>query len=155
MATERGRLFVDGYNVLHDWHRIDGAPRLNTATARQEIIEAVRVIVDVEQWEATVVFDGREFGGRLQATESGSAVSVVFAPEGLTADGVIERLVAANARISRCIVVTADRMERETVMASGAECLTPKELAQWIEWCRQRVRRRPPGGSQLENKLPL
>jgi len=125
------------------------------AAARQALVDAVRVISDIDDVEITVVFDGRAPFTETEVNGSDSAVRVLFAPAGLTADGVIERLVAADSSSHPCLVATADRMERETVIAAGAECVSPDDLAKWVDRCRRRVRRRQPNGGQFENKLPL
>lgn len=155
MARGRKRLLVDGYNVLHAWQPTSVDSQPHAVTGRQAVIDAVRAIIDVDDVEVTVVFDGRESFNRAEAARSDHGVRVLFAPEGLTADGTIERLVAADSGSSPWIVATADRLERETVTAAGAECITPDELAQWVARCRERARRRPHGEAQFENKLPL
>lgn len=150
-----GLLIVDGYNVLHGWRRIRGASAQEMAVARQELNEAVRVLAEVESLGVTVVYDGRVASTESASSGPNAGVRVVFAAAGLTADGAIERLVAAQPDRQACLVVTADFLERETVRALGADCISPDELKRWVARCREQVRRKLQRDGAFENRLPL
>lgn len=159
---EPRHLFIDGYNILYAWQWLSGRDMAagSLDTARSRLIEAVRPLRDVERIAVTLVFDGRgPTAGRDEAaTEPGFVV--VFAPSGKTADTIIESSVAAAPDPARCTVATADALERETVAASGAACLSPAELQAWCERCRARAsrgvaRRAETSRAAWGNKLPL
>lgn len=80
----------------------------------------------------TVVFDGR--GDELVVVRPSAQVtlSVLHTPATLTADDVIEQLVAQSRDPASCIVATDDRAEQDTVMAAGAQTLSSRELAAWV-----------------------
>lgn len=91
--------------------------------------------------DVTIVFDGR---GDVSHVDPGPAMdgfSVVYASAGLTADGVIERMVAAERPAGRCVVATADAAIRGNVLAAGGESISPEELKSWIERSQIRAQR--------------
>lgn len=159
---EPRHLFIDGYNILYAWKWLrpgrDAGPALDAARSR--LIESVRPLRDVDGFEVTLVFDGRgaTIGRDAGATETGFAV--VFAPADKTADSVIETMVASARDPRACTVATADALERETVAASGAACITPADLLAWCERSRTRAvqsitRRSEKSRTSWGNKLPL
>lgn len=162
MGVERPRhLFVDGYNILHAWGWLTpGSSGPNLQTARERLIEAVRVLHDVDGFAVTCVFDGLGSVATLEPASAGAGVCVIFAPSGRTADDLIETAVAGTAEPAACTVATADAMERETVSAAGAACLSPDELRAWCERSRVRAsqsvaRRADKQRQSWGNKLPL
>jgi predicted RNA-binding protein with PIN domain len=58
--------------------------------------------------------------------------SLVYTPSALTADDVIEQLVAHSSTPSECCVATDDNAERETVAALGAATMRSSELMEWL-----------------------
>jgi predicted RNA-binding protein with PIN domain len=161
-VDEPRHLLIDGYNVLYAWRWLrpgrGGATTFDAARAR--LAEAVRPIRDVDGYAVTIVFDGRgPIPTRDESLEE-PGFDVVFAPADKTADGVIEGLVAAARDPRACTVATADALERETVTASGAGCVTPEELLAWCERSRARAsqsaaRRGERTRATWGNKLPL
>lgn len=162
-AVERARhLFVDGYNILHAWQWL--TPRTSdassAATARERLIETVRVLHDVDHLRVTIVFDGRGATVAVDAATAEPGFDVVFAPVDRTADTIIEAGVAAALDPQACLVATADQLERETVTASGATCVSPEDLLAWCERSRARAaqtvaRRAEKSRGNWGNKLPL
>ena len=156
-----GQLFIDGYNVLHAWGWLSAnSRRAELSAARDRLAEAVRVLHDVDGLGVRIVFDGRGASAEVEPGSSDAGVGMVFAPADRTADGVIEALVAAARDPRRCTVVTADNLERETVTAAGASCLSPQDLMAWCERSRSRTaqavaRRAGKQGKTWGNKLPL
>ncbi len=154
-------LLIDGYNVLHAWkwiHARDGAAGIDAVRTR--LIEAVKPIRDVERLAVSIVFDGRGAIVDIDAAATEVGFAVLFAPSGRTADDVIEAMVAGSAHPSACIVATADALERETVAAAGAACLSPADLKAWCERCHARAvqsarRRSDQTGKTWGNRLPL
>jgi len=161
-VDEPRHLLIDGYNVLYAWHWLrpghDAGPALDAARSR--LIEAVRAVRDVDRCEVTLVFDGRGATTQLDAGATEPGFAVVFAPTNRTADNVIEALVAAAPHPHACTVATADALERETVAAAGAACLSPEDLLAWCERCRARAsqniaRRAAQSRASWGNKIPL
>jgi len=155
-------LFIDGYNILYAWRWLQPGRESGAAldVARGRLVEAVRALHDVDGFFVTIVFDGR--GGTVQrdAAASETGFAVVFAPADKTADDVIENRVAIARDPRACTVATADALERETVSAAGAACLSPEDLLAWCERSRTRAtqsvaRRGEKTRANWGNKLPL
>ena len=81
----------------------------------------------------TVVFDGRGQEIVIERPFEQSTFSVVYTPSSMTADDVIEQLVANSSEARECYVATDDRAERETVAALGAATLRSEDLAEWLK----------------------
>jgi predicted RNA-binding protein with PIN domain len=142
-------LLVDAYNVIHAW------PELRTAladhgpdAARALLATALRPIHDAEGWRVTIVFDGKGDAITVERPGTELTFSYVFGPSGLSADGVIEQLVA-NANLdpdldrrpgrgkkeepAEIVVATRDNLLGESARASGARLLTPELLRDWAD----------------------
>ena len=151
------QLLVDGYNVLHAWGLLGKSRVRELDLARQRLVEDIRCIHDTEQCATTIVFDGS--GERAARDSSGTDADfeIIFASSGKTADDIIESIVAKSGQPAACVVATADNLERETVLAAGASCISPDELRAWAERCRKRLARAQTTKSAraFGNKLPL
>ena len=107
---------IDGHSFLF------GVPEYRTlhardrAAAREELIRSARAYADATGTRVAIVFDGR---GRRTTTEEDGGVQVFYSGSGVTADSVIERLVAKYAAAMDIRVVTDDRAEQQTVIAFG------------------------------------
>lgn len=110
-------LIIDGYNLLHQDKAFD-ARRTDLQTARQRLVRRIEHTASEMAPRVTVVFDGREAGS--DASLSVAHLDVVFSPANLTADGVIERMVADAQSPERICVITSDRVEEQIVSSAGA-----------------------------------
>ncbi len=131
-------LLIDGANVAHGWPELRAMMRRERDEARALLVRRVAVLHDEEQMRVTVVFDGRGAELSIERPSGHATLSVLHTASGVTADEVIEQLVAAAAEPANCLVVTADRAERQTVAATGAHVLSPDDLARWIAQVEER-----------------
>lgn len=161
-VDEPRHLLIDGYNILYAWTWLRPGRKSGPAfdAARERLVETIRAIRDGDGIAITIVFDGRGSTVQRDAGSSDAGIAVLFAPAGKTADSVIENLVAAARDPRTCTVATADALERETVTATGATCISPEDLQAWCERSRARATRaaahlRKKTGSDWNNKLPL
>ena len=141
MERFQRHLLIDGYNVLHQWPA--GKLFLNRsqmAAGRDFLARETRVLHDREGWRVTLVFDGKGSEVEVERPFMDPTFSLLYAPASLSADAVIEQLVAGCADPGSCVVVTLDRLERETLAAVGANTMTPEDLARWIAGAVQRMR---------------
>lgn len=106
---------------------------------RRRLIQLLEKTVGVLAERITVVFDGRSGDGghsgdgpARSATDSvaggpheqeSPVVEVLFSPGNKTADTVIEQLVFQAGAAGGVVVVTSDRLERETAGGAGAETM--------------------------------
>jgi len=128
-------LIIDGYNLIHrSGNHLSGAPTLrevgvprDLAGKRRRLIQLLEKTVGILAERITVVFDGRSGGdghssGGPDEQES-LVVEVLFSPRDKTADTVIEQLVFQAGPQGGIVVVTSDRLERETTEGAGAETM--------------------------------
>ncbi len=122
-------LIIDGYNLIHragDYR--SGVPALREIGMsrdldgrRWQLVQLLEKTVGVLAERITVVFDGRSEKA-LDEQES-PVVEVLFSPGNKTADTVIEQLVFQAGAADGIVVVTSDRLERETTDAAGAQTM--------------------------------
>jgi predicted RNA-binding protein with PIN domain len=132
-------LIIDGYNLIYrigdyrsgaSFLRWVGAPR-DLAGKRRGLVQLLEKTVGILAERITVVFDGRSGGGPARSAkhsvaggpdeQESTVVEVLFSPGDKTADTVIEQLVFQAGPAGGVVVVTSDRLERETTEAAGAE----------------------------------
>ena len=131
----REHLLIDGYNLMHAWPQTRRLLRRDIDGARDRFLDIVRIIHDIGGTQTTVVFDGRGAKPEVEYPGGQKTFAVVFSPAGLSADGVIEQLVAHSKTPTACSVATRDNLVAESIRASGAVVLTPQDLMDWVERC--------------------
>lgn len=126
-------LIIDGYNLIHrpgDYrpgnYRNGNGPH-DLAGKRRCLIQLLEKTVGILAERITVVFDGRSNGdgrsGERPDELESSVVEVLFSPRSKTADTVIEQLVFQAGAMGGIVVITSDRLERETTEAAGAQTM--------------------------------
>lgn len=142
MATRHAWLIIDGYSLLHRIPECKVLLDRNLGLARQQLVRKIESTALTMADEVYVVFDGK--GGAGEPFET--PLSILFAPANLTADTVIERLVHGHSEPATLLVVTSDRMERQTVEAAGAETMSCGDF--WAR-CESATQKPTPQKSQV------
>jgi len=126
-------LIVDGHSVIHEWDDLRKLHRNGPRRylAREALLKKMRTYQDMTEMRVVVVFDG--VGERITDERETQGIQIFYADASHTADSIIERLAALYAKTFALKVVTADGMERDTVEAFGAVCISPRELAYELE----------------------
>lgn len=132
MRYDAAHLLVDGYSVIYAWPPLRATLRRSLERARDQLVAAVTPIQDATGIRVTVVFDSRH-GARVAAGETPAGVDVLFTRKGMTADGLIERLVARAATPEQFLVATNDHAEATLVRSMGGRVITAEELQDWLE----------------------
>lgn len=121
-------LIVDGHSVIHAWpdlvrlHRTASKRHL----ARSELLKRLRLLQDMTGDRVVVVFDGT--GSRTSEEREQQGLQIFYADAKATADTVVERLAVRYAPTHRLTVASADGMVRDSILASGAEWISPEML---------------------------
>jgi predicted RNA-binding protein with PIN domain len=126
-------LIVDGANVLHAWAELRQLAERDRAAARSKLGQMLLPIHDVDEIRVTLVFDGRGEDIVIERPFNHTTFSTVYTPSSLTADDVIEQMVANSTNPAECRVATNDNAVRETVEALGAVSLRSEDLAEWTK----------------------
>lgn len=125
-------LLVDGANILHAWPETRQLLGRNREAARARLAQQLTAIHDLDGTRVTLVFDGRGPEIAVERPSNHPTFSVIHAPASLTADDVIEQIVANSGDPAACLVATDDRAQQQTVTASGAATMSAAELAAWV-----------------------
>lgn len=134
-------LLVDGYNVIHAWPEMKEALREGTDVSVQRLAEQVRILHDMEGIMTTLVFDGKGDTNTFEHPGGQVTFTLLFAAAGISADALIEQMVARSPKPEDLVVVSRDNMVRETIFILGARPMTPEELADWVDAARKRQTR--------------
>jgi predicted RNA-binding protein with PIN domain len=132
MAFEK-HLLVDGANVLHAWPELKALLPRDRQTAREKLAQVLFSIHDSEQIRVTLVHDGRGAELTREQPSQQATFSVIHTPTGVTADEVIEQIVANSSVPANCVVASADRAIQQTVETLGATWVSPVDLLAWVE----------------------
>jgi predicted RNA-binding protein with PIN domain len=129
-------LIVDGHSVIFAWPELRALHEKRSSLGRAALIKQLRHYQDWTGVHVAVVFDGR--GSKVSELSDPGEIQIFYSRAGQTADAVIERLAAKYAADSDLVVATSDSMERQTVMASGAACISPEGLRDLLNEARSR-----------------
>ena len=153
-------LLVDAYNVICATDSLRATMQGSLDAARDQLAEIVRSIHDAEGLYVALVLDSRNESLEVERPYGKKTFEFVYAPADVSADGVIERLVARIEKPSEVTVVSNDRMVRESSRANGAFALRPEELFEWARGCESRLlqdarRRNAANAKDFRNGLDL
>lgn len=116
------RLIIDGYSLIHRDPELKRVVREDLRRAREMLIEKVSRTATGMADHVTIVFDGQQNSG--VDNDGFRSIEILYSSSGQTADTVIERLVHQARNPATWMVVTNDRRERETVMATGVQTMS-------------------------------
>jgi uncharacterized protein len=119
-------LIVDGHSIIFAWPELRKLHARRSSLAREALIKQLRDYQDWTGVHVVVVFDGK--GSKISATSEPGEVQIFYSRTGQPADAIIERLASKYAKRSELMVATSDSMEAETVLACGAEWISPEGL---------------------------
>jgi len=131
-------LIVDGHSVIFAWPELRKIHERRSSLAREALTRQLRNYQDWTGVRVVIVFDGK--GAQISAASGSGDVQIFYSRSGQTADAIIERLASKYARKVDLTVATSDFMERQTVHASGAKCISPKALREVMEEARLTTR---------------
>ena len=134
-------LFIDAYNVIYATNTLHKVMLGSLDAARDQLAEAVRSIHDAEGLHVVLVMDSRQDSLQVEHPYKVKTFEFVYAPADVSADGVIERMVARVEKSVDVTVVSNDLMVRESVRANGALALRPEGLLEWARACKMRLLR--------------
>jgi predicted RNA-binding protein with PIN domain len=154
LMSEERYLLIDAYNVIYATDELREVLRGNLDAARDRLTEMVASIHDAEGVRTALVLDSRNTSLEVDHPFGKKTFEWIYAPAGLSADGVIERIVARVSNPARVTVVSQDNMVRES-MAMNAE-----ELFAWARACDARLiqdaqRRRKANACEWKNGLDI
>jgi predicted RNA-binding protein with PIN domain len=124
---ERGRyLIVDGHSIIFAWPELRKLHARRSSLAREALAKQLRDYQDWTGVRVVVVFDGK--GTKVEASSERHDVQIFYSRGGQSADAIIERLASKYAERFELMVATSDSLEAETVVACGAEWISPDAL---------------------------
>lgn len=125
MPVHRYDLVIDGYNLMHasghaparsgpgDWQR----------SRERFLLWAWKRIPDSLRERTIIVFDAGETDNRYIGLSTFRELRLLYSPQGLEADDVIEDLIASHSAPKRLQVVSSDHRLHKAARARKATCL--------------------------------
>lgn len=144
-------MIIDAFNVIHSVGDLRRALYKSLHSARDQLAERVASIHDVEGIHIILVFDGRNESLEVEHPFDKKTFEYVYSPSGLSADGVIERLLVSVPDYARTTVASNDAAVRESARANGAIAITAGDLYDWICACERRLMRDVEHNRKLNN----
>lgn len=95
---------IDGYNLIGAWHSV----QLRDPDKEKKMVFFLQRAMRLGD-TAVLYFDGRRRFDTLGSRETHGAVSVIFTPEGLSADVVIQRAMGEYRQKKSVQIVSSDR----------------------------------------------
>jgi uncharacterized protein len=135
-------LIVDGHSVIFAWGDLRKLHGRRSSLGRDALVKRLQDYQDRTGTRVVAVFDGK--GERVSETAHPGEVQIFYSRRGQPADVIVERLAGKYASQFELTVVTSDSLERETVNACGAHCISPEALRELI-----REARNPRSGSRF------
>ena len=153
-------LLIDAYNVICATKSLREVMQSNLDAARDLLADHVKSIHDAEGLHLALVLDSKNDRLEIEHPYGKKSFEFVYAPAAVSADGVIERMVARVKRPGEATVVSNDLMVRESARANGALALRPEELFEWAQACDERLlqdarRRNAQNAKDFHNGLDL
>jgi predicted RNA-binding protein with PIN domain len=118
---EYKRTYIDGYNVLHKFSRLERIMKSNPDAARRGLVEFIRKRMR-GKGHVIVVFDGHG-----ETIGGGSSVSVVYSLT-RTADDWIRFQLEQDPRPRMALVVSSDNEVRAHAAVCGADLMSAQEF---------------------------
>ena len=140
------RVIIDGYSLLHRDPTLAPLLKKDLMFAREQLIKKIDRVASLLAEHTTIVFDGQR--GNASENMNTSSLEIIFSTSDKTADTLIERLVGTSSQPEQFLIVTSDRLERETVMASGAQSMSCGEFIELCSRLKLDVERKTKGTSR-------
>lgn len=136
----KGHVLIDGFNVIHAWPELKQLLRSNADSAKEALVERVRVIHDEDAQMVSIVFDGGGDALTVDYPGNEKTFRIIHSNQGLTADGVIEQLVVNCPDPKACTIISRDNLIRESVRSVGAVVFDTPYLMDWVARCESQQR---------------
>lgn len=124
-------LIVDGHSAIFAWPEMKRLHDRRSSLAREALTKKLRDYQDYTGVRVVIVFDGT--GPSPTEASEPHGVQIFYSRGGQTADSIVERLASKYAGKFEVIVATGDLLERETVSASGADCISIENLRALVD----------------------
>lgn len=124
------RLIIDGYSLLYRDPTFDRMRPRDMRQAREQLIRKIDRLADAIAPTVELVFDGQT--ASRERVQTGK-LHLIYSPADKTADTVIEQMVHSDPSPEEICVVTADRLERDTVTAVNAQAMSCISFLEWLD----------------------
>ncbi len=137
--TKKEYLFVDGYNIINQWHYYKEISK-NIANSRNKLIELLVEYQAYRGINVIVVFDAHLVKGSIEKKETVAGVEIIYTKEHETADSYIEKQLDKLGRHERVQVATSDSAIQQIVISRGGTRISAQEMLIELENAKKDIR---------------
>ena len=130
---ETTKLIVDGYNVIFAWDFLAELAQRDLDHARDKLIDILKNYAAYTKTEVTAVFDGYRVPSNAGSEATDDGVTVIYTPQGQTADACMEKLMHGLGPDHTLRVVTSDKLVQFAAIHSGVFRLSAREFLEEIK----------------------
>ena len=133
-------LIVDGYNIIFAWDDLAETAQSDLEAARRHLCDRLSSYAGYKKCRLVVVFDGHKAKGNPGEKSHYHTISLVYTPEGQTADAYIEALADEIGKNYAVRVATSDALVQLSSMRSGVWRMSARELREEVEAAQKEMR---------------
>ena len=153
-------VILDGFNIIFGDHQLNRQFRTSQDGAKATLVEMARQVYDTEHLQMSIVFDGKGDAISIEHPSRDTTFSIIYSSSSVSADGVIERMLARSKRTHDITVVSNDGLVQNAARASGAETMRVDDFTGWVKGCERKSRvglsrRQSSAQDEWSNRLPL
>lgn len=137
--TKKEYLFIDGYNIINQWHYYKEITK-NIENSRNKLIELLVEYQAYRGIKVIVVFDAHLVKGSLEKKETVAGVEIIYTKEHETADSYIEKQLDRIGRYERVQVATSDSAIQQIVISRGGTRISAHEMIIELENAKKDIR---------------
>jgi predicted RNA-binding protein with PIN domain len=157
---DQKHVIIDGFNVIFGDRRLHKEFRTSQDGAKKSLVEMAQAVHDIDGCQVSVIFDGQGNSISVENPLRGTSFSVIHSSSNVSADGVIERMLARSRLANRLIVVTDDGLIQDATRVCGAEAMRVESFLDWVRTCARKSlanasRRQLSSDREWGNRLPL
>ena len=153
-------VIIDGFNVIFGDSHLNRQFHASQDAAKASLIEMARQVYDTEHLQMSVVFDGKGDAISMEHPSRDTSFTIIHSSSSVSADGVIERMLARSKQTRDITVVTNDGLIQNATRACGAEPMRVDDFTSWVKACERKAcsglnRRQQHTREEWSNRLPL
>lgn len=145
-------LLVDACNLLNRLSAYKDRLHEGIDQLAEQLLTELQPLHDLEQWELHLVVDGK--GNKLEQQFPGKVrtLSILYTPEGVQADTVIESWLLKLDASWSMRVASEDRAIMHSAISNKAEPMSAAQLEEWVEQVKRQFRQRQQKSAQDPSK---
>ena len=121
-------IIADGYNLIFSDEAFKAAAKDNISIAREKLLDLLSNFAAYRGCELIAVFDGYKVKDNPGTSDDYHGIKVIYTPDGITADGYIEKLIHESTKDYSIKVVSSDGLIQLSALREGVLRMSAREF---------------------------